>query len=251
MFIKNISKFLFVLMAVGLWLTPNFAFAQQSSSSNYAADEIFMGPGGSSDVSSTNYTGRASIGDTALPLNNEGNADSTNDQSYGGNTTSANPELEVTLAQSSIDMGVFSPSAASTGTATFSVRTYLASGYVVYTIGQPPTTTGGAQIDAMTSGGTSSPGTEQFGINLVANTSPSVGSNPTQTPDNTFSFGAVAANYGTANNFRYNSGETIASSNSSSGVTTYTISYLVNVHPVTTPAGKYIFTQSIVVTSTF
>lgn len=172
-------------------------------------------------------------------------------ESIGGNTTSTNPELEVILNAANVEMGVFSPSAASTGTTTFSVRSYLSSGYAVYTIGNPPTTSGGADINPMTTGGTSSPGTEQFGINLVDNSNPDVGANPTQTPDNTFSFGYVATNYNTANNFRYNNGDIIARSDSSTGITTYTISYLVNVHPVTTPAGKYIFRQSIVVTPTF
>lgn len=248
---NKINKVLFLAFSGALLLAPQFAFAQQSSSTNYAVDEIFMGPGGSSDVSSPNYSARATVGDTALPQNSEGNADSNNNQSYGGNTTTDVPELELTLNQQSIDMGVLSPSAASTGTATFSVRTYLASGYVVYSIGNPPTATSGRSLAALTNGGTSSPGTEQFGINLVGNSNPVVGSNPTQTPDNTFSFGTVANNYAIANTFRYNSGEAVAQSNSSSGVTTYTISYLVNINPTTTPAGQYIFKHSIVVTSTY
>lgn len=248
---KKINQLFFISFAVLFMISPNFAVAQQASSNNYAVDEIFMGPGGSNDVSSTSYSARGTVGDTALPQNNEGNSDSTNNQTFGGNTTSTNPELEVVLNAVNIDMGVFNPSAASTGTSTFSVRSYLSSGYAVYTIGNPPTTTGGADINPMTTGGTSSPGTEQFGINLVDNSSPDVGANPTQTPDNTFSFGYVATNYNTANNFRYNNGDIVARSDSSSGVTTYTISYLINIHPVTTPAGKYIFRQSIVVTPTF
>jgi hypothetical protein len=207
-----------------------------------------MGPGGTNDASSTNFSGRASVGDTALPANNQGLATGTDEQSTGGNTSSDIPELEVTLSAVSIDMGVFSSSAASTGTATFSVRSYLSSGYVVLTYGNPPTASGGAQIDPMTSGGTSTPGTEQFGINLVDNSNPDVGANVTQ---GEFGVGYAANNYNTANNFRYNVGDVIARSNTSSGVTNYTISYLINVHPVTTPAGKYVFTQSIVVTPTF
>lgn len=245
---EKINKILFVVMGLTLLASPNFAFAQQSTSNNYGVDEVFMGPGGTNDFSSTNYSGRASVGDTALPQNGQGLTTSTNDQAYGGNTTTSTPELEVILSASNIDMGVFSPSAASTGTATFSVRSYLASGYVVYTYGIPPSTTGGAQIDPMTTGGTSSPGTEQFGINLVDNSSPNVGANVVQ---GEFGVGYVSNNYNSANNFRYNVGDVIARSDSSSGVTTYTISYLINVHPVTTPAGKYTFTQSIVVTPTF
>lgn len=245
---RKFSKLLFVAFGLTLTFGPKFAVAQQSFSNSYGADEVFMGPGGSNDVSSSNYTGRASIGDAALTSGNTGNGSSTNNQTYSGNTTTANPELEVTLSAASLDMGVFSPNAPGTGTATFSVRTYLASGYVVYTIGNPPTSSSGRQLAPMTTGGTSSPGTEQFGINLVANTTPAIGSNLSQ---GEFGVGYVATNYATANNFRYNTGEVIARADSSSGLTTYTISYLININPATTPAGRYIFTQSIVVTSTY
>lgn len=248
---KNISKLLFVAFGLCLWLGPSFAVAQQACGVAYCSSEPLFSSGGSNDVNSSNYTGRATIGDTALPANNEGNADSTNNQTIGGGTTTTNPELEVILSSNDVDMGVLGPNTASTGTATFGVRTYLASGYIVYSMGTPPTASSGRSISALTSGGTSSPGTEQFGINLVANSSPSVGANPVQTPDNTYSFGTVAANYATANSFRYNSGEVIAQSSSSSGITTYTVSYLININPTTTPAGKYIFRHSIVVTSTY
>ena len=202
-----------------------------------------MGPGGSNDINSPNYTGRATIGDAGI-----GNTSATTEQAIGGGTTSSTPELEVTLPTASIQMGVFSPNAPSTGTATFSIRTYLAKSYVVYTMGNPPTASNGRQILPLTTGGTSSPGTEQFGINLGANTAPSIGANPSQ---GNFGVGSVSNNYATTNNFRYNSGDAIAQSSASSGLTTYTISYLVNVNPATTPAGTYIFSQSIVVTSTF
>lgn len=253
---KNISKLLFVVFGVSLWLGPIFAVAQEACGVAYCSSEPIMSSGGSNDVNSSNYSGRATIGDTALPANNEGNSDSTNNQSYGGGTTTTNPELEITLPATSISLGVLGPNAPSTGSATFSVRAYLSSSYAVYTIGNPPTASSGRALNALTSGGASSPGTEQFGINLVANSNPSVGANPVQTPGNTevgapYSFGAVAANYATANTFRYNSGEIIAQSASSSGVTTYTISYLVNINPVTTPAGRYIFNQSLVVTGTY
>lgn len=248
MVFKKLGQSISIFFAVALWAGPQFAFAQTSCGNSYCIDEVFMGPGGSNDVNSPNFTGRGSVGDTALPINNQGIATGTDEQSTGGNTSSATPELEVTLSAVNIDMGVFSPSAASTGTATFSVRSYLSSGYVVYTYGVPPSTTGGAQIDPMTTGGTSTPGTEQFGINLVDNSNPDVGANVTQ---GEFGVGFAANNYNTANNFRYNVGDAIARSDSSSGITNYTISYLVNVHPVTTPAGKYTFTQSIVVTPTF
>lgn len=246
--LKNIAKTFWVLSTLVLLTGPNFAYAQVSCSGAYCVDETFMGPGGTNDFSSNNFTGRATAGDTALPEVGDGTSTSSSDQTLGGNTTTADPVLEVSVPATTINMGNFSPSTPSVGSATFTVRTYLASGYSIYTFGNPPTTTGGAQIDAMSSGGSSTPGTEQFGINLVANSSPSIGANPTQEP---FGVGFAAANYNSANNFRYNNGDVIAQSDSSSGTTTYTISYLININPVTTPAGKYIFNQSIVVTSRY
>lgn len=97
----------------------------------------------------------------------------------------------------------------------------------------------------------SSAGTEQFGINLTANTSPAtVGATPVQVPDGTFSFGFANTNYDDPNLYRYNNGDTIAQSNSSSGTTNYTISYLVNISTITR-AGTYNFTHSVNVVSTF
>lgn len=246
--LKNIAKTFWVLSTLLLLTGPNLVYAQVSCSGAYCVDEPFMGPGGTNDFSSTNFSGRATVGDTALPEVGDGTTTSTSEQSLGGNTTSTDPILEVTVPETTINMGEFSPSEPSIGSTTFSVRTYLSSGYVVYSVGPPPTTTGGASIDAMSAGGVSTPGTEQFGINLVNNSSPDVGADPVQQP---FGVGSVTSDYSTPNNFRYNSGDIIAQSNSSSGVTTYTISYLINVHPVLTPAGEYVFSQSIVVTSTF
>ena len=123
---------------------------------------------------------------------------------------------------------------------------------MVRTEANPPKNTGGAYTLApLTGGGTSSPGTEQFGINLVANTSPATfGANPVQVPDNTFSFGVVATGYDTPNNYRYNKGDIIAKSLKSTSVTIYTISYLYNISS-TTPAGEYQFNHDLVATATY
>jgi hypothetical protein len=94
-------------------------------------------------------------------------------------------------------------------------------------------------------------GTEQFGINLKANTSPiSFGSEASQAPDSSFAFGAATSGYNTANNFRYVAGEQIAGAARSSGETDYTISYIVNTS-TTTPAGQYIGRQSLVAVGTY
>lgn len=145
------------------------------------------------------------------------------------------------------NLGSFSATSATTATTTFSVSNYTSYGYVVQIFGDPPTN-GTHSINGMGTTGASEVGTDQFGINLVANTAPkSFGANPDQ---GQFGFGTASANYNTSNQFRYVNGETIASAPKSSGVTTYTISYLVNVAPLT-PGGNYTTHQTLVVTGTY
>jgi hypothetical protein len=245
---KDVKK-LTIIMLAGLFGFSQFGnvLAQPYSSTNYQIDESFIGPGGFIDASSNNYSARASLGDTGI-----GNSASANYQLYGGYTTTDEEYLEIYVTGDTIDLGVLSASAASTTNGYFYVRSYLSTGYSVTTASEPPTSEGGSQLDPMTAGGTSSPGTEQFGINLVANTAPSsFGADPVQVPDNTFSFGYAASGYDTANNFRYNAGDVIAQADSSSGRTDYTISYLYNINNATTPAGVYRINHTIVATATF
>jgi hypothetical protein len=102
--------------------------------------------------------------------------------------------------------------------------------------------------DALGGPQTSSPGIEQFGVNLVANTSPtSAGANPAQS---IFGVGEAATNYDTPNSYRYVSGDTIAFAPKSSGVTTFTITYLVNVGALT-PGGQYTSAQQLICVATY
>lgn len=219
----------------------------QYQGTTYMVEEAQVGAVGSdNDLEGTAYQGRATAGDTAV-----GSVSGSAYQGVGGFTTTGEPHLEVYVNSVTIDLGTLSASTPSTTSATFWVRSYLASGYNVYTDGQPPTNESGNQISPLTGGGTSSPGSSQFGINLTANTAPTtVGAVPQQVPDATYGFGQVDANYNTANTYRYNDNERVAFSNSSSGQTLYTISYLYNITPLQA-AGLYVFNQSIVVVPTY
>ena len=219
------------------------------TSPSYGVDEVFMGAGGVNDASSASYRARASLGDTAV-----GNSTSANYQANAGFVTTADPYIEMTATASNTDLGYLNTSTAATTTWTFSLRSYLASGYVVTNASDPPTATSGAGSHALanlTSPTASSPGTEQFGINLVANTSPiTYGAVPAQIPDNAYSFGQAAAGYDTANLFKYVKGDTVAYSTKTTGQTNYTVSYLYNIAN-NTPAGQYVFNHVLVATSTF
>ncbi len=218
----------------------------QGASSSYRINESYFGPGGQLNSNSTNYQtdpGQQAVGGTG------GSGTSTNYTVQSGSVTASEPRLLCALNTASINFGSLSTSLPATGTATFSVLNYTAYGYIVSIIGSPPSNSGHA-LTNLASNASSTPGTEQFGINLVDNSTPNVGTNPVQVPDNTFSFGEIATNYDTVNSFRYAQGETIASGPKSSGQTDFTISYLINAS-TTTPGGKYSGNQTIVCTGRY
>ncbi len=243
---KKIIKILEISSAsIILFLALPMHIFAQSSSTNYRIEESYFGTGGELDASSPNYRSQQSAGETTV-----GNTPSTNYQANGGFNTKEEPYLEVSVTGGNTDLGDLSSSVASATTSTFYVRAYLASGYSVMIVSNPPTY-GPNQIDAMASQASSSPGTEQFGINLTANTSPfNFGAAPSQSPDSSFGYGYATSNYDDANVYQYVKGDTIARSDKSSGRTNYTISYIYNISTLS-PAGVYVFTQDLVVVGTY
>lgn len=220
----------------------------QSCSSSYQVNETFFGSGGDLQNCSTAYCAKTSVGELGV-----GNTASTSYRAQAGFNTDRYPYLEFKVTSSSTDLGVLSTSSAKYANATFSVKTYLAGGYILQTVSDPPTGNGPMfhQLAPMTSADISRPGTEQFGMNLVANTSPATfGQAPQQIPDSSFSFGTFASGYGTANSYKYNKGDTIAQSTKSTGETDFTASYIFNISNVT-PSDNYTFNQILVATSTY
>lgn len=236
-----------IILVISLpFMISSFVFAAPTSSSdNYGIDEYFMGAGGLNDANSASYRARASLGDTAV-----GNSSSTNYQANSGFTTDADPYLEFVVDNSVVNLGTQSIASASTATATFTIRTYLASGYIVRTESAPPKNDSYTMTN-LTTPTASNPGTEQFGINLVANTAPvTIGANPVQIPDDTYSFGQAATGYDTPNLYKYVQGDAVAISSKSSGTTQFTVTYLMNVK-TTSPGGIYVMPHVLVATSTF
>lgn len=212
------------------------------NSAHYHLDESVVGGGGLVQSSSSSFQSREAISDTAV-----GDSSSTNFTIDSGNVTPAYPALIFGITNNNATFNDFSPSAAATATSTFQVSDYTSYGYVVQILGSPPQS-GPHTIAAMAANDVSRPGTEQFGINLVHNTSPvSFGADPDH---GQFGVGSAAANYNTPNSFRYVEGETIVSAPKSSGVTTYTISYIVNVTSIT-PGGSYTSNQQLICTGTY
>ena len=177
-------------------------------------------------------------------------------QTQAGFNTAPAPTLTFLVNTTLVNLGILTYLNPVEATASFSVINYTSYGYVVQTVGNPPSIPGSPGHTLSVMNGTSTAGTEQFGMNLVANNvsgaSPAsvFGSNPSQNPDNTFAFGQAASGYGAASNFKYNNGDIIAQALKSSGETDYTISYLVNIS-TNTPAGVYQMNQVLVCTGTY
>jgi hypothetical protein len=235
--------------AVILSLLPGLpvqaACEQPSTSTSYFISECQFGIGGEPDLNSTSYNANASLGSLGV-----GVGASTNYTSQAGFLTPREEYLEMGVNAATINLGTLTTSAAATGNATFFVRAYTSSGYTVQTISGTPTN-GGESLDPITSAAVSSPGTEQFGINLVANTSPTTyGADPVKQPSSGYAYGEAASGYDTTNLFQYNQGDTIVTSPKGIGQTDFTISYLANISPIS-PGGEYSVEHILVVIATF
>jgi hypothetical protein len=149
-----------------------------------------------------------------------------------------------TATGSTVDLGTGSTTATSSGTSIMAASTNGSSGYSI-TVAGATLTSGANTITALASGAAASIGTKQFGANLVANTTPSVGTAASGTGTAT-----AAANYNTANTFRFGTGETVASVGGASNANTFTVSYIANIDGLT-PPGSYQTTLTYVATANF
>lgn len=236
-----------VIVSVFVMAFSPLAHAQQESvSPSYKVDQIFMGAGGELNAcSSTAYCAKQTAGEIAA-----GHAAGSAFRTQAGFNTDREPYIALSVAAGSSDLGTLSTAATATTTATFAIKTYLAEGYVIRLASDPPSAANHTFTGLTTPTGPSI-GTEQFGINLVANTSPiAFGAPPVQVPDNTFSFGTVASGYDTPDLYKYVKGDVIAESDQSSGETDYTISFIYNISNLT-PNGEYVFRGELVAVSTY
>lgn len=147
-------------------------------------------------------------------------------------------------AGTAVNLGALTPSTTGSGTSLIGVSTNASTGYSI-TVAGSALTSGGNTITSLATQTASTQGSSQFGINLKSNSTPSVGAEPagsgTATP---------TANYATANQYRFVSGDQIASKASADNFRQYTISYVANVAGAT-PAGTYSSALTYVATATF
>jgi hypothetical protein len=129
------------------------------------------------------------------------------------------------------DMGSFSPKLTSAAQHQIVIATNAPDGYSMWATGASMTS-GGNVLTPM-SGGTSTKGTSQFGINLRANSAPVIGQDSSGP-----GVAAVTAGYNQVNHFSFHSGDLLATAPAPDNYRKYTISYIVNV-PANQPGGVY------------
>ena len=151
-----------------------------------------------------------------------------------------------TISGNQVALGDGDVSTTASDTSVFAASTNATSGYTV-TVSGATLTSGSDTITALAGGGASSPGSSQFGINLVANSTPSVGVAVSGTGT-----ASAEANYNSADSFRFNPAatESVASVGAPTNGNTFTVSYIANIAG-TTPPGSYTSNLNYVATANF
>lgn len=143
------------------------------------------------------------------------------------------------------DMGVLDRGTTLSAQSQMAVGTNASGGFVITANGQP-LTAGTNVIDGLPAPAPSVKGTNQFGINLVANNEIGVG----RDPEGIWANAVPNAAYGQPNRYKYNSGDVIAYSPNVSLMKKFTISYIVNTSP-TLKAGVYTTTINYIASGRF
>lgn len=220
------------LLVAGICLGTGTVYAETSQSTHYQATETHFGQHSADGSCSGTYCSEVSIGSSGT---------TSPDSSYRASfktVPSSEPSLNIIIDPGPSNLGILATDSTAYKVMTVHVRSELSGGYTLQMVGDPPSA-GAHTLATPSSPADSQPGHEQFAINLMKNTSPSVGTDPDQvSAGSNGTGGAPAVHYGTANKFMYHSGDMIASSSEQSSETTYTVSMIVNISGAT-PPGHY------------
>lgn len=143
-----------------------------------------------------------------------------------------------------INFGDLSSTATKTATTEMLVATNGASGYNIVVSGTTMTS-GNNIIAALAANDVSRPGLSQFGLNLRANNTPSVGRDASGP-----GLGLPTANYNIPDRFRFQSGEVVARGFQPEDTRKYTVSYIVNISK-DQPIGVYVTTLNYICMANF
>lgn len=149
-----------------------------------------------------------------------------------------------TVSGDYINFGNFLPTTTKTAQTEMVTATNAGSGYNI-TVNGPTLTSGNNVIAAMAAQDVSRPGVNQFGLNLVANTTPAVGVNPQGT-----GLATIMPEYSVPDRYKFVSGDTIATRNDSDEYKKFTVSYIVNISS-NQPVGVYVTTLSYICLANF
>jgi hypothetical protein len=244
--LKIMKKITFLSLFVFSLLFGLTVLAANNSSTNYIISDDAFTSGGSETSSSTSYGLQDSLGEAII------NSATTTSSNYGIKSgfreLYPDQSLSFSIPDSTVNLGTLTDTVAATDSNTMIISTNASSGFVITATGNAATlTSGGNTITAIgATAAASTPGTEQFGINLVANTSPSIGANPAGTAP----LGSAANQYNVSNSFAWSSGATVATSSAPIGSTTLTVSYLANI-AAATEDGTYALTITYAATGNF
>jgi len=139
---------------------------------------------------------------------------------------------------SSINFGELSENSTAAATSQFAIASNDDTGYNAYILGST-LTSGIHEIPQNNSQSASNRGSGQFGLNLVANSSPTVGGGSDGSGT-----GIVNTSYDDSDLFKFSSGDLVASSAQSTEFNRFTLSYVVNVS-ADQPPGLYRATMTI------
>ena len=214
----------------------SLASAETSKSPNYQATDTQFGTGLTTGSCSDKYCSEISIGS----MSNDGAS-----SAHFSAVEDKVPQLDVIIESKKTDLGELKATKTSSKTLTVKVRNYMSGGYGLKITGTPPSI-GEHALETLKKPTESETGTEQFGINVVANTTPAIGEDPAQKLDNPEMVGTVQPDYAQADKFMYRDGDIFALSRSNSSQTDYTLSMIINVSN-STPVGHYTSDFSIMI----
>lgn len=221
-------------------------YATTTTSPHYEASETEFGAGAAIDSCSGQYCAQATIG------------------AIGGESSSANftasfsqlpgdnedPLLEIMIQPGEANLGKLDIDRTATRTMLIHVNSHFAGGYTLQVTGAPPSYEGytlATPIEPIAS----KAGSEQFGINVAANSDPRIGAEPVSTNGEEKPVsGVVLPKYNVPNMFSYINGDIVAQTGTESSQIKYTVSMIVNVAG-STPAGHYAGDFSAIVTPVF
>ncbi len=236
------KKKIFCLVFLSMIYTGNI-FARMESDNYIIWGDVFSS-GGSEDSSSANYHLQDTIGEAVVF-----SATSTS-ENYGTKAgfREMYPDqyLTFSIVDADIDLGILSSTATGVGSNKMIIATNASNGFII-TVSGSTLSSGSNTIESIgASASASNIGTEQFGINLVENSNPAIGADPSGISP----IGSAASQYNFSNFFAFNSGDTIVSSISGINLTTFTVSYIANISSET-ESGNYTTTLVYSATASF